>query len=157
MTAIQRLNFLELLESQQKHPTLPYHVSRKHSDKKANDLTRAVVRWIQLHGGQAERVSVTGRMIDNRKTFTDTVGRVRMVGSVKRIPASMQRGTADISATIAGKSVKIEVKIGRDRQSEAQKTYQMQVERAGGVYLIATSLQQFVDELEHRGLSLQER
>ena len=53
-------------------------------------------------------------------------------------------GTADISATIGGRSVKIEVKVGRDRQSEAQRIYQQQVEAAGGIYYIATDFESFV-------------
>ncbi|HJY63731.1 MAG TPA: hypothetical protein VJ455_06205 [Ignavibacteria bacterium] len=55
----------------------------------------------------------------------------------------MQPGTADISATIAGRSVKIEVKIGRDKQSQKQKEYQRQVEASGGLYFIAKSFDQF--------------
>jgi hypothetical protein len=41
--------------------------------------------------------------------------------------------------------VKIEVKIGKDRQSEAQKKYQEDIERAGGVYLIARDFDSFVE------------
>jgi hypothetical protein len=40
--------------------------------------------------------------------------------------------------------VKIEVKIGRDRQSEAQVEYQRQVEAAGGVYVIAKTFDGFL-------------
>jgi hypothetical protein len=54
-------------------------------------------------------------------------------------------GSADISATIKGRSVKIEVKIGKDRQSEAQKKYQEMIERAGGVYIIAKNFDEFVE------------
>ena len=56
-------------------------------------------------------------------------------------------GSADISATIAGLSIKIEVKNSNtgDRQSQAQKLYQQGIEQAGGVYIIATSLAQFIN------------
>ena len=54
-------------------------------------------------------------------------------------------GSADISATIKGRSVKIEVKIGRDRQSDAQKRYQEMIERAGGTYYIARDFDEFVE------------
>ncbi|HUT43367.1 MAG TPA: hypothetical protein VMW95_03440, partial [Desulfobacterales bacterium] len=60
-----------------------------------------------------------------------------------------QKGTADISATIKGLSVKIEVKM-KDKQSPDQKIYQEQVERAGGLYFVArdfTSFKQWFDEL----------
>lgn len=56
----------------------------------------------------------------------------------------MTVGTADISATIRGRSVKIEVKIGRDRQSEAQKRYQASIEAAGGIYYIARNIDDFM-------------
>jgi hypothetical protein len=41
--------------------------------------------------------------------------------------------------------VKIEVKVGKDRQSDAQKRYQESIERAGGVYLIARDFDSFVE------------
>jgi hypothetical protein len=114
-------------------------------DSKANGLTRCVVQWIQLHGFQAERISNTGRVIDNTKTYTDVAGFTKTIGSVKYIKGSGTNGTADISATIFGKSVKIEIKIGRDKQSEAQKKYQSDIVRSGGVYLIVKEFDEFVE------------
>ena len=112
---------------------------------KANGLTKAIIAYIKLTGGQAERVSVEGRVIDQRQTYTDVLGHKRQIGSIKRIKSSMTRGSADISATIGGRSVKIEVKIGTDRQSDAQKQYQADVERAGGVYYIARTFDEFYE------------
>jgi hypothetical protein len=114
-------------------------------DSKANGLTRCVVQWIQLHGFQAERISNTGRVIDNTKTYTDVAGFTKTIGSVKYIKGSGTNGTADISATIFGRSVKIEIKIGKDRQSEAQKKYQEDIQRAGGVYLIVKEFDEFIE------------
>jgi hypothetical protein len=57
----------------------------------------------------------------------------------------MQKGSADLSATINGRSVKIEVKIGRDKQSEFQKKYQEQIEQAGGIYVIIRSFSEFLN------------
>jgi hypothetical protein len=82
-------------------------------------------------------------VIDNRKTYTDVIGRTKTIGSTKYIPTTGTKGSADISATIAGKSVKIEVKIGKDRQSEHQKVYQDQIENAGGDYFIAKDFDSF--------------
>jgi hypothetical protein len=56
-------------------------------------------------------------------------------------------GSADISATIKGRSVKIEVKI-KDRQSEAQKRYQEHIEKAGGIYKIFRDFDSFVEWYE---------
>jgi len=82
-------------------------------------------------------------MLDNRKTYTDVIGRTKTIGSTKYIPTSGTKGSADISATINGRSVKIEVKWKADRQSKDQKAYQEQVERAGGVYYIAKDFDSF--------------
>ena len=48
-------------------------------------------------------------------------------------------------ATIDGRAVKIEVKIGSDRQSQAQRDYQKAIEQSGGIYFIASSFEQFLD------------
>ena len=117
----------------------------KYSDKTANLLTSSIIQWIRLHGYQAERINVTGRQIDKRQTYTDCLGNQRTIGTLQWIKTSGTRGTADLHATINGKSVKIEVKIGRDKQRPDQVIYQQSIEAAGGVYFIATSFQQFYD------------
>jgi hypothetical protein len=40
--------------------------------------------------------------------------------------------------------VKIEIKYGKDRQSDVQKEYQASIERAGGVYIIVRTFYEFV-------------
>ena len=59
-------------------------------------------------------------------------------------------GTADISATFNGISVKVEVKAGNDRQSDAQKEYQRRIEAAGGIYIIARNFDGFIYEFFRR-------
>lgn len=141
--AIKILEDLAFQDKQKKYPNQPYLVKKKFSDKSANALTKAIIAFIRLKGGQAERISNTGRVIDTRKTYTDVLGHRRSIGSVQWIPGTGTPGTADISATIAGQSVKIEVKHGRDRQSEAQKRYQAEIERCGGIYYIAKTFDDF--------------
>lgn len=115
-----------------------------HRDDTANGLTACIVAYIKHKGGQAERINTTGIPIDTRRTATDILGHSRTIGSVQWRRGGGTVGSADISATIAGRSVKIEVKIGRDRLSEAQKRYQQDVERAGGVYYVARNFTDFV-------------
>ncbi len=150
---IKQFKQLEIDRFKADHPTMPYAESFfnskfKYNDKTANGLTQLVIRYIKFIGGQAERISTTGRPIDGTKVFQDAIGRTRMIGSVTWIPGSGRKGSADISATIAGRSVKIEVKIGRDRQSDNQKEYQAEIEQAGGIYLIATSFEQITNLIE---------
>jgi len=63
----------------------------------------------------------------------------------KWTPGQGTKGTADISATIRGRSVKIEVKYGKDRQSDDQKRYQQQIETAGGIYIIVRNMDEFIE------------
>lgn len=116
----------------------------KHRDDTANGLTRCVVAYIKYKGGQAERINTTGIPQDTRRQYTDVLGHTRTIGSVQWRKGGGTVGSADVSATIKGRSVKIEIKIGRDRQSEAQKRYQRSVEQAGGVYYIARNFTDFV-------------
>lgn len=125
--------------------TMPRHTipKPKFSDSSANNLTKAIIKYIELMGYQAERISNTGRYIDNTKKFKNIQGQQIQIGSGQYIPGTGTKGTADISATIKGKSVKIEVKYGKDRQSEAQKDYQSTIERSGGIYYIAKDFETF--------------
>ena len=120
-----------------------YVVKTKYSDKTANGLTKAIISWINLNGYQAERISTTGRYVDNSKIVTDVLGNRKKIGSGKYIKGTGTNGSADISATIKGKSIKIEVKIGKDKQSEAQIKYQQMIEKAGGIYFIAKNFDDF--------------
>ena len=115
-----------------------------YTDKTANGLTKCIVHWINLNGYQAERISTTGRYIDNSKIVTDVLGKKKKIGTGKYIKGSGTNGSADISATIKGRSIKIEVKIGKDRQSDAQKKYQEMIEKAGGIYFIASDFDDFM-------------
>jgi hypothetical protein len=128
MTGLQHLNQLATAAKTAKYATVPakWIPASKYSDKTANALTNCIIDFLNISGHHAERISVIGREREGRF-----------------IPSTMQKGTADISATIAGRSVKIEVKIGADIQSEYQRIYQQQIQAAGGVYILAKSFEQF--------------
>ena len=112
-------------------------------DDTANGLTRLIIDCIRHDGGQAERINTTGIPIDTRQEVTDILGHRHMIGSLTWRKGGSTVGSADISATINGRSVKIEVKIGKDRQSEAQRRYQQAIEQAGGLYFIARNFTEF--------------
>jgi hypothetical protein len=130
-----------------KYPRMPkeYVAKKTYTDKTANGLTKCIIDWIKANGYQAERISNTGRYIDNSKIVTDSMGFQKKIGSGQYIKGTGTNGTADISATIKGRSIKCEVKIGADRQSEAQKKYQEDIERAGGIYIIVKDFDEFMN------------
>jgi hypothetical protein len=136
----QRLEALKLANDIERHPSFPeaYFVKKKWDDKTANGLTKAITSFIQFNGFQAERINTMGVARENKRTDGKVIG-------VTWTKGTTTAGSADISATIRGRSVKIEVKVGKDRQSEAQKRYQESIERAGGVYMIARDFDSFVE------------
>ena len=132
--AVLILEELAFVAQQKKYPNTPkrYLVKKYYRDDNANGLTQCIIDYIKLYGGHAERINTTGI------PFETPNGIVWRTGNT-------EKGSADISATIRGRSVKIEVKIGKDRQSEAQKQYQAEIEAAGGLYYIAKNFTDFVD------------
>ena len=148
--ALQELRELALARSRALHPLLPEAARyvKPYKDTDANSLTHAIIDFLRFNGHQAERINCTGRFVDNTEVMTDVLGDSRTIGSVKWLPTSGQKGTADISSTIKnnngiGISVKIEIKM-RDSQSAFQKEYQRQVEAAGGLYWICHNFNEFI-------------
>lgn len=144
--ALQTLINLRMAKDKREYPNLPdrARVMPKFEEKTANGLTNCIIQFLNMTDGcHAERISSEGRVIDDRKTVVNAIGQTITNGSIKRIKSSGQNGKSDISATVLGRSVKIEVKIGNDRQSLDQKEYQRQIENAKGYYVIAKDFETF--------------
>jgi hypothetical protein len=143
---LEKLRELAMAHSRALHPLMPEYARsiRNYSDKTANGLTKCGIDWLRFSGWQAERINCTGKMVDNTKIITDVLGDRRSIGSVKWLPTSGQKGTADISAVIRGRAVKIEVKM-KDRQSPDQIEYQRQIEQSGGLYWLVRSFDEFLN------------
>lgn len=136
---------LQRIAKHRRYPDNPYPCLDSWKDTKANDLTKSIIGFIKLLGYQAERISSTGRVVNTQREVVTSSGFKHRIGSVQYIKSTSTNGTADISATVKGRSVKIEVKIGRDKQSSDQSDYQRDVESAGGIYYIAKDFQSFYD------------
>ena len=146
-TPLQLLCDLANAAKRIKYPNTPaaFIPKTKYSDRTANGLTKCILDFLQLSGHQAERINRIARPIDTRQEVTDVLGRTRVIGSIQFIKSGGTNGSADISAIMQGRAVKIEIKIGKDKQSSEQKQYQQAVEKAGGTYVIATSFVQFYE------------
>lgn len=127
----------DLLKAREKYYLDHYAAARdfgvpikRYSDKTANGLTNCIMDFLKYRGHYANRINTTGTMRKINGKMTWTKGTTR-------------RGTADIDVIVNGKPVKIEVKIGRDRMSDAQKAEQSRVQAAGGVYLVVKNMDQF--------------
>ena len=102
MKLIRILNKLILADMKNRYPEIPPDLLpfKPFKANSANELTKSVIKFIRLTGGQAERVSVTGRTINTRKAYTDILVNHKQIGSIKYIPSAMTKVSIDISATI---------------------------------------------------------
>jgi hypothetical protein len=144
MSAIEHLKALAWKRSREKHPSLPEHarVIHKYKDNTANGLTKCVIDWITFNGYRADRISSAGRYIEGEK-IKGVNGNVQLKGSF--VPGPTRKGYADINATIKGRSVMIEIKM-KDKMSEAQIKFKEAEERAGGIYIVVHSFEEFLTE-----------
>lgn len=94
---------------------------------KANGLTKYITNFLFWKGHRATRVNVQGRIVKG-----------------KWIPSSTRKGSSDISATIRGRSVMIEIKVGSDRPRHEQLLEQERERKAGGIYEFISTPEQFL-------------
>ncbi|WP_242916324.1 hypothetical protein [Pontibacter liquoris] len=133
MNALAELCRLSLERKRERYPNVPPHgiVAPKLSDKDANGLTRCILEYFRLHGGYAVRINTQGQYNEKLKKWTKSTTR---------------RGTADVHSCLNGIHYSIEVKVGRDSQSDYQQLEtQEQVEGACGRYYVAQDFQSFYD------------
>jgi hypothetical protein len=95
---------------------------------KANGLTKYITNFLFWKGHRATRVNVQGRIVKG-----------------KWIPSSTRKGTADISATIKGRSVMIEIKVGSDRPRPEQLQEQERERKSGGIYEFIRTADEFLE------------
>ena len=105
----------------------------------ANGLTKFICQFLMWHEHRATRINSTGRLIDGLEKQPSGA----ILTTKKWIPGTTRKGSADISATIKGRSVQIEIKIGKDRASEYQLREQALERKAGGIYEFCSSPEDF--------------
>ena len=136
-TTTQHLHRLYLEYHRDKYPNVPTVCIPKpdYSDKTTNGLTRMILDWFKFQGGIANRINTTGRQIKAKS------------GKQIWIPGTTMKGTSDIAVTYRGQSIAIEVKCSatRDRMRPKQKEYADRFQRAGGLYFVARSWDEFYE------------
>jgi len=142
----EQLLILSLENNKKNHPNFPdeYRPKPKYSDKTANGLTKCIVDYLNFSGHVASRINNMGTWRAD-KSYANG-------GFYTR--SNQMRGIADIDSTInvkitgipVGLSVKWEVKIGKDRQSDAQKEYERKIKESGGHYYIVKTFEDFLQK-----------
>jgi hypothetical protein len=138
---LKDLQRLALLRQHEKYPNVPIHALyvKPFKDTTANELTRSIEAFIRMSGHYADRINNTG--IYDKRT-----GRWRKGGTRKGIADIMAAKNIMIGDRKVAITVAIEVKIGKDRMSPDQERVKAEIEKAGGVYIIARTWDQFYEE-----------
>jgi len=92
-------------------------------------LEQASVWWLNNEGAMCKKVETTGKLIKG-KSGKDVYIKHR----------AAKKGEPDISGVLNGKAFYIEIKVGRDRLSDDQKSYIQRLERAGAKVAVCGTL-----------------
>lgn len=104
-------------------------IRKKRGQSPTNALTKAIKKYTDSHHKcHLYRINTTG-------IYDANLGMYRTSGSAKGIP--------DLVGLLLGRFFSVEVKIGRDVQSNVQKKRQAEIEYCGGIYYIARSFDEF--------------
>jgi hypothetical protein len=114
---------------------------KRYDDRTANGLTNCVYDFITHVGGYCNRVNTTG-----------LIRKIR--GEMKWTAGNSNKGAFDLRFVYQGKSGDVEIKIGRDRLSEAQEKEYLKIIKAGGLALIAKDFASFVEWWKEVGFTI---
>lgn len=115
--------------------------AKKKKQSPANALTSAVVQYCKLLGCATARINTTG-------IYDERSGSWRFSGSTLGVEDVDVTVPIKIAGVSVGLKVAVEVKIGRDKQSDDQKKRQAEMQRVGAHYIIAKTFEEFKKEFD---------
>jgi len=121
--------------------------------KTANGLTKIICNFLLWSGHHGERTNNMGRPVQKKiERFNIYAGKMETFkGKIQWQKGAGTKGTSDVKGHVKSPKHKlpfpiyIEVKIGRDKQSDEQKAYEEQVTTTGALYTICTCPEDFFE------------
>ena len=104
----------------------------KFRDDSANNLTKCIQAWCKVNGAHFQRQNSQGQ-------FDPRLNIWRKSGST--------RGISDALIIYKGQTINIEIKYGKDKQSDRQMSVQASIESAGGIYWIVRDYDEFLNQI----------
>jgi ketopantoate reductase len=115
------------------------HVAKKHAKKKpagsANEMTKQILRWLNMNGFVAWRNNTMGVWDAKKKIYRKHHGR---------------KGVSDILGVQkkTGRFIGVEVKFGKDKLSKEQELFINDINRSGGFAIAVYSFADFLEKIE---------
>lgn len=114
---------------------------KPYTDNTSNGLARCIIDFITHIGGYANRINTTGIM--------------RKIGNeMKWTTGNSNKGAFDIRFVYQGKSGDVEIKIGRDKMSQAQEREMQNIINAGGLAFVAKDFASFLEWWQQIGFEI---
>lgn len=133
--------FSHLPKEQQEQAMKAFSGGKKKKQSPANALTDAIITYCSSLGCATARINVMG-------IFDKTTGKFRTSGSTKGVEDIDITMPVYISTMKIGVKVAVEVKIGKDKQSEDQVLRQSKIESTGAHYIIAKTFDTFKQDFD---------
>jgi hypothetical protein len=118
------------------------HPPKKKKQSPANALTDAIRDYCDLLGCATARINVMG-------IYDENLGKYRKSGSTPGVEDIDVTLPVNVSGMKVGIKVAVEVKIGRDAQSDKQIKREEKIKKAGGHYIIAKTFDQFKTDFDN--------
>lgn len=131
--------------------TVPVHAQPRKlfKESSANELTKTILAYFKMRGIKAWRQASEGRFIKG-KEYTDWAGRKKEEKGFYIPRSKAAVGIGDICCINNGLFTTIEIKYGKDRQSDDQKKFQSEIESSGGRYMIARTWEDFHTQINKK-------
>jgi len=120
----------------------------------SNGLRRAIINFMIWEGHHLEATNTMGRPIDKRVIITDCLGNKRQIGSLEWQKGSGAVGSSDAKGHINIKGrdyaipLYVEIKWNKDKQSGEQIGYENIINKTGGIYIVAKTIEGFFEWYE---------
>lgn len=126
-----------------------FYRNRSHREYLSKFIESVIVNVLRSKGADPQKAPDKGLYVDNSKTVTDVVGLQRKIGSGKFVhQKGVRPGRADVTCFFNGEFYNLEVKVGNDRQSAAQKAEQKRCLSNGERYEIIKNVDEFLKLIE---------
>jgi hypothetical protein len=125
-----------------RYAAVPLHALPKniYKENTANGLATTIKAFCEMKGIMCQRTGNEGRYRPGQ-SVVDVIGRTRLMKGTW-LPGQ-NNGQGDLHITLKGMSHWIEIKIGRDTQSDKQKEFEAMVRRSGATYDIVKTWEDF--------------
>lgn len=130
-TLIKEFNKRYNAWKQKTSPLGKYAKPHRYNDKTANQIEDIIIAYFEIKGLVCWKIDVQGTLREqNGRTFY--------------APTKCSKGVSDLFVIVNGAYLAIEVKAGKDVQSDYQKRFEKDVKNQGGHYMIVHHFADFL-------------